>query len=152
MPPRVVVADDQTERPVDGHRLGALAEAVLRAEGVDGDAELALSFVDEAAIAVLNERHVGHAGPTDVLSFPIEDEPRAGGGEVPVLLGDVVVCPEVAFRNAPDHASSYDDELALLVVHGVLHVLGMDHEDSGEAEEMEAREQVLLDAYHRTVP
>lgn len=174
MPVWVVVTDEQSDRPVDPARWGALAEAVLEAEGVRGDAELSLSFVDEAAIAELNERYLGHVGPTDVLSFPIEDDldlavtaggeteggsgaagPAADGTGVaapPVLLGDVVVCPEVAFRNAPDHAGTYDDELALLIVHGVLHVLGMDHEVPAEADAMEAREQELLAAHHRKVP
>ncbi|MDA8035460.1 MAG: rRNA maturation RNase YbeY [Actinomycetota bacterium] len=159
MPPRVVVTDAQSDRPVEAARWGALAEAVLTAEGVDGEAELSLSFVDEATIAELNERWLGHDGPTDVLSFPIDDDPddrRTGdpdaGGAPPVLLGDVVVCPAVAFRNAPDHAGTYDDELALLVVHGVLHVLGMDHEDPDEADAMEAREQALLEAHHRSAP
>ncbi|HEX4862870.1 MAG TPA: rRNA maturation RNase YbeY, partial [Acidimicrobiales bacterium] len=65
------------------------------------------------------------------------------------LLGDVVICPAVAQRNAPDHAGNYDDELALLVVHGLLHILGMDHEDADEAEAMEARERELLARHHR---
>ena len=69
--------------------------------------------------------------------------------EAPTLLGDVVICPAVANRNAPDHAGSYEDELALLVVHGLLHLLGMDHDDPDEAEAMEAREQELLARYHR---
>ena len=98
-------------------------------------------------------------GPTDVLSFPIDDEPiRAGvlpmraapgpGRSRPptgrrLLLGDVVICPTVAARNAAEHAGTYDDEIALLVVHGILHLLGMDHEDDEEAERMERREQQL---------
>jgi probable rRNA maturation factor len=65
-----------------------------------------------------------------------------------MLLGDVVVCPAVAARQAPTHAGSYDDELALLVVHGVLHVLGMDHAEPDEAARMQARERELLDRYH----
>lgn len=148
---QVVVSDEQSDRPVDTERWAALAEAVLRDEAVEGDGELSLTFVDEAAIAVLNEQYLGHGGPTDVLSFPIEDDP-AEAGELPVLLGDVVICPEVAFRNAPDHAGTYEDEVALLVVHGILHVLGMDHEDPDEADVMEAREQVLLAAHHRATP
>ena len=60
----------------------------------------------------------------------------------------MVVCPAVAARQAPEHAGSYDDELALLVVHGVLHVLGMDHADPTEAAAMQARERELLDRYH----
>jgi len=69
--------------------------------------------------------------------------------DLPVLLGDVVICPKVAAVNAPDHAGTYDDELALLLVHGILHLLGMDHLDDEEAEEMEARERELLARFHR---
>ncbi|HEY6414947.1 MAG TPA: rRNA maturation RNase YbeY, partial [Acidimicrobiales bacterium] len=67
----------------------------------------------------------------------------------PLLLGDVVVCPAVAERQAPEHAGSYDDELALLVVHGVLHVLGHDHAGVDEAAIMQARERELLQRFHR---
>jgi probable rRNA maturation factor len=66
-----------------------------------------------------------------------------------LLLGDVVVCPAVAERQAPEHGASYDDELALLVVHGVLHVLGHDHAEVDEAELMRARERELLQRFHR---
>jgi probable rRNA maturation factor len=148
----VVVEDDQSSHPVDVDRWGALARAVLADEGVFG--ELSLRFVNEEEIAALNLAHLGHVGPTDVLSFPIEDDPRSivATGGAPLLLGDVVICPAVALRNAPLHESTFDDEIALLVVHGVLHVLGMDHLVDAEAEEMEAREQVLLAAHHRGEP
>ncbi len=166
MPIEVFVADEQHARPVDCPRWAALAEAALVAEHVRGDAELSVLFVDEEAIAALNERFLGHDGPTDVLSFPIEDDPAPsgrspdGGGsgpgweppdedDLPTLLGDVVICPEVAWRNAPEHAGSYDDEIALLLVHGILHLLGMDHEIETEAEAMEARERELLALLHR---
>jgi len=65
------------------------------------------------------------------------------------LIGDVVICPEVAWRNAPDHAGTFDAEIALLIVHGILHLLGMDHERPAEAEAMEARERELLDQLFR---
>jgi len=68
--------------------------------------------------------------------------------DLPLLLGDVVVCPAVAERQAPEHAGSYDDELALLVVHGVLHVLGHDHAEPDETAAMQARERDLLDRFH----
>lgn len=160
----VFAADEQHDQPVDSLRLVRLAEAVLADEGVRGDAELSVLFVDEAAIAELNQKFLGKEGPTDVLAFPIDEEPTdsgrspdSGGSgpgftgeleEAPALLGDVVVCPAVAHRNAPEHTGSYDDELALLVVHGVLHLLGMDHLDDDEAEEMEARERELLARHH----
>jgi len=66
-----------------------------------------------------------------------------------VLLGDVVCCPAVAARNAVDHGVTFDDEIALLVVHGILHLLGMDHQVDGEAERMELREQQLLSRFYR---
>lgn len=166
MPVEVFVADEQTARPVDCERWAALAKSTLASQRVRGEAELSVLFVDELTIASLNERFLGHSGATDVLSFPIEDAPAPpgrspdGGGngpgweppeddELPTLLGDVVICPEVAWRNAPEHAGTYDDEIALLLVHGILHLLGMDHELAEEAEVMEAREQELLDAHHR---
>ncbi len=163
MSAEVFVANEQDDRPVDCGRLAALAEAVLADEGIASSAELSVLLVDEATIASLNERFLGHEGPTDVLSFPIEDAPapssgppvggptRAGGdaGIAPLLLGDVVICPQVAWRNAPAHAGTYEDELALLLVHGILHLLGRDHERDDEAEEMEARERALLAAHHR---
>ncbi len=65
-----------------------------------------------------------------------------------MLLGDVVVCPAIAARQAPAHAGSYDDEIALLVVHGVLHVLGMDHAEPADEAAMQARERELLDRHH----
>ena len=110
-----------------------------------------LLFVDEAAIATLNEEHLGERGPTDVLSFPLDfplDSGAGSGVAAPLLVGDVVVCPEVAARNAPQHAGTTDDELALLVVHGVLHLLGHDHAEVDERARMQQRERALLAALH----
>jgi probable rRNA maturation factor len=171
---QVFAADEQTAEPVDTLRLITLAEAVLKAEGVRGDAELSMLFIDEQAMSDLNKRFAGKDGPTDVLSFPIDEEPVAGGrspdtggtgpgdtdpepGDLPTLLGDIVICPAVAARNVADglhddRAATYDDELALLVVHGILHLMGMDHVDDEEAAAMEKREQELLDRFHRGKP
>ncbi|HZA78614.1 MAG TPA: rRNA maturation RNase YbeY [Acidimicrobiales bacterium] len=152
---QVFGADEQRAAPVDVPRWVELARNVLEAEGVSGDAELALLFVDEATITGLNRRFMDSDGPTDVLAFPIDDPaatPPAEPGTSdhgPLLLGDVVVCPTVAQRQAPEHAGTYDDELALLVVHGVLHVLGHDHAEADEAARMQARERELLDRFHR---
>lgn len=165
----VFAADEQSDVAVEPLRWVRLAEAVLEAEGVRGDAELSIRFVDEATIADLNRRFLDEEGPTDVLSFPIDDDvveagrwpdnstsrpegPDAEEPEVPVLLGDVVICPAVAARNATAHARTLDDELALLVVHGILHLLGMDHADDEEAEAMARREQELLARHHRPGP
>jgi len=161
---QVFGADEQAAAPVDVDRWVALAHDVLVAEGVQGDAELSLLFVDEATIAELNQRFMDASGPTDVLAFPIDDPVVAGRwpdagtsgpdrddpepGDLPLLLGDVVVCPAVAERQAPAHAGSYDDELALLVVHGILHVLGHDHAEPAETAVMQTRERELLDQFH----
>jgi probable rRNA maturation factor len=166
VPVEVFVADEQSDHPVDCERWSRLAQDVLAAQRVRGEAELSVLFVDEATIAQLNERFLDHEGPTDVLSFPIEDSPSPSGrspdsggsgpgweipdeGALPTLLGDVVICPAVASRNAPSHAGTYEDEIALLLVHGILHLLGMDHEITEEAEAMEALEQELLTRLHR---
>ncbi len=161
----IYAADEQEDHPVDVERWAQLARSVLEAEGIVSDTEVSLLFVDEVTISSLNERFLDTQGPTDVLSFPIEDEgDRSGrlpdeGGTGPgttrpdnsrvVLLGDVVFCPAVAARNAVDHGVTFDDEIALLVVHGILHLLGMDHQVDGEAERMELREQQLLSRFYR---
>ncbi len=161
----VYAADEQSDHQVDLERWVQLARAVLEHHRIPGDVEVSLLFVDEGAIAELNQHFLGHEGATDVLSFPIEDDPLppgrspdsggSGPGAEPaedplMLLGDVVICPAVAVRNAAEHEVNSDDELALLVVHGLLHLLGMDHEETGEAEAMEALEQELLARYHKT--
>ena len=163
----VFVSDEQEDHPVAIARWAELARQVLAARGVKGEAEVSLLFVDEDAIAALNEQFLSKKGPTDVLSFPIEDEPGTSGRspdfggsgpgvspeETPLtLLGDVVICPNVAARNAIEHGVSLDDEVALLVVHGLLHLLGMDHQEDAEAERMEALEQRLLAKFYRTHP
>ena len=153
----VVGYDEQDTEPVDLPRWVALAEGVLAAEGV-ATGELTLAFVDEADMAELNQEHMGEAYATDVLSFPIDADLALGGHDPrepdghPLLLGDVVVCPSVAARNAPSHAGTYDDEIALLVVHGILHVLGHDHAEPDETKVMQERERILLEKYHRKAP
>ncbi len=141
-------ATDSPDVAIDVARWRALAELVLAAEGAAG--ELTLNFVDRADIADLNHEHMGAAGPTDVLSFPMLDDASAGG--VPSLLGDVVISPAVAADQFPEHAGTLDDELALLVVHGILHVLGHDHAVEAEAALMRAREIELLSAHHWNGP
>jgi probable rRNA maturation factor len=167
VPLEVFAADEQGDVPVDTIRWVRLAKSVLIAEGVKGDAELSMLFVDENFMSGLNQRFRGVDGPTDVLAFPIDDDvieggrsPDSGGSgpgfttaeptDQPILLGDVVICPTVARHNAPEHAGTYDDEMALLVVHGILHLMGMDHEDDADAELMERRERELLARFHRT--
>ena len=126
---------NRQDRPVDEDGLAALARDTLAAEGLDA-VELSLSFVDEAEIEELHVRFMDEPGPTDVLSFPLDpDDVDERGVRV---LGDVVIAPAVAARNHPDDP---EQELRLLVVHGVLHLLGYDHEGDDERAEMWARQE-----------
>lgn len=112
--------------PVSRARVAELAREVLRAEKVR-DAMLSLAFVSAPAMAALNRRHLGHRGPTDVISFALG---RAGG--IGPVIGDVYICLDVARENARRHGVGVREELARLVVHGALHVLGYDHPDGDE--------------------
>ena len=143
-----VVADDArtgSDDEVDLDRWITLARRVLAAEDARG--ELTLTFVDDDEMASLNTEHMGKPEPTDVLSFPLDDVDAVYDG-VPRLLGDVVIAPGVAATQAAGHAGTYADELALLVVHGILHVLGHDHAEPEETAAMRARELALLEAHH----
>ncbi len=138
VPPSVPARSEQSDVAVDVTRYRRLAVEVLVAEGVAGPAELALTFVDEDAIAELNRTWLDGDGPTDVLAFPIDDEDDGTPG--PRMLGDVIVCPAVAQRYATANGRDPGDELALLVVHGILHVLGHDHLEDDEAQRMRDQE------------
>lgn len=157
----VVVEDLQSDHDIDPVRWAHLAEHALATQGVTRG-ELSLTFVDLDTIAELNLEHMGVDGPTDVLSFPLDAEPDAHDPAttgMPVLLGDIVICPAIAARTAPerlgpephpgfpDHDGSLDHELALLVVHGVLHVLGMDHAEAAEAAAMHQAETTILASF-----
>jgi probable rRNA maturation factor len=118
---------NRQQLPVDERALAALARQTLIGEGVM-EGELSVSFVDDAEIEELHVRYMDEPGPTDVLSFPL-DEVGPDGAR---LLGDVVIAPSVARRNNPDDPSG---ELRLLLAHGILHLLGFDHEDeTGKAD------------------
>lgn len=163
--PEVFCSNEQSDVEIDLARWRSLAVSALLAEGVRGGCELSLFFVDERTIADLNAEHMGKTGPTDVLSFPLDGvevvdsqgpgaltrgpaRPHPDHDDMPTLLGDVLVCPVVALRQAPNHAGTLDDELALLVVHGVLHVLGFDHADEDDAIRMRSRELSILCDHH----
>jgi len=161
----VFAADEQGDVAIELERWRDLATDVLTDLGVRGAVELSLIFVNTDEIAALNEEYLGSVGPTDVLAFPIDAsdvEVVSGPGsasrgpsrqevdtsDLPLLLGDVVVCPAVALAQAPTHAGNLDDELALLVVHGVLHVMGHDHAEEEERARMRAEELRLLVKFH----
>ena len=132
-PPLIAIDDRQTDA-VDIEGLRALARECLVGEGVV-DAELSISFVTEDEIADLHRRYLQQDGPTDVLSFPLDDEVGEDGLR---MLGDVVIAPAVAARNNPDDPGS---ELRLLLVHGILHLLGHDHMEQADRATMWARQE-----------
>ena len=132
-PPLIAVDDRQTDT-VDIEGLAALARACLVGEGVV-DAELSISFVTEDEIADLHRRYLQQDGPTDVLSFPLDDEAGEDGLR---LLGDVVIAQAVAASNNADDPGS---ELRLLIVHGILHLLGHDHMEQADRATMWARQE-----------
>ncbi len=132
---------------VDELELVACARHVMDRMKVHPDADLAISLVDEAAMTVLHEKWMDLPGPTDVMSFPMDklrpgregDEPQEG------VLGDIVLCPSVAARQAREAGHSTEDELLLLTTHGLLHLLGFDHAEPAEEREMfELQRQLLL--------
>jgi probable rRNA maturation factor len=131
---------------VDAHELSRLSRFVLDRMRVHPLAELCIKVVDEATIAELNEQWMEKEGPTDVLAFPMDElrpglvneEPEEG------VLGDLVLCPAVAARQAKDAGHSTSDEVDLLTVHGILHLLGYDHAEPEEHREMFGLQAQLL--------
>lgn len=146
-----VFLSDEQDRDVDGEDLVALARHVMAAQRVPEEMELSLLLVDRDTIAVLNRQHMGADGPTDVLAFPI-DEPGETPVGAPAVLGDVVLCPDVAADQAAERRREPHDELRLLTVHGILHLLGMDHADPLDEREMFALTDDLLASYARGAP
>ena len=145
----IVVFGDEQDEPVIPDDLVRLAEVVMIAEGLDAGTGVSITLVDEEAMALLNREHMGKTGPTDVLSFPIEDAapgmpPRRTVDGPPVEIGDVVIAPSVVRSNADRDSVAFEDELALMVVHGILHLLGWDHVAEADAVAMERREEELL--------
>lgn len=131
---------------VDVARLRRVAQAVLQGIG-QSKAELSIALVDDPSIAELNGQYRAKPRPTDVLSFSLVEGDFADhrGG----MLGDVVISVETAATQAAERHRSLDETVARLLVHGVLHLIGHDHEDDDEAREMQAEERRLLRALPR---
>jgi len=107
---------------------------------------LSVALVDDDEMTHLNEQYRGIVGPTDVLSFGCDD-PCPAASDEPIAIGDVIIAPDVARKQAAELGTTVEDELDLLLVHGILHLLGYDHESDADAAAMQARERVLLDAW-----
>ena len=131
----------------DVTELGRLARYVLDRMRIHPQAELCLRLVDPDTIATLNEKWMDKEGPTDVLAFPM-DELRPGDEYEEGMVGDVVLCPQVAAAQAPANGQTTEQEIDLLTVHGVLHLLGYDHAEPDERREMFALQSRLLAEWH----
>ena len=142
---------------VDEVGLVAVARFTLDQMRIHPLAELSVLLVDERTMTELHERWMGEPGPTDVLSFPMDElrPPHMDGGRTehgpdPSLLGDVVLCPSVAAAQATQAGHSTQDELELLCVHGILHLLGYDHAEPEEHAAMFGLQKQLLKAWQET--
>jgi probable rRNA maturation factor len=149
--------NNESNVPVDEAAILRLAAFALDAMHVHADAELAIVLVDEGAMEQLHVQWMDEPGPTDVLSFPM-DELRPGTEDAetpPGLLGDVVLCPQVAEEQAKTAGHSTLEELLLLTTHGILHLLGFDHAEPDEEKEMFGIQRDILVGFamqerHRT--
>lgn len=130
---------------VDTRRLKSVARSLLHEVGEDGST-LSLSLVDDAQIQILNREHRGKDKPTDVLSFPLYEPGEEGHSEGERLLGDVVISVDTARRQAAEYDAPVQNEVYRLLIHGLLHVMGHDHEEPGERAAMEAEERRLAEA------
>ncbi len=165
----VVINYDHGEEDLQSLPLLQLAEFVLEHQGKPDDTEVSISFVDDSEIARLNKQYREKDGPTDVLSFEcdgLDDDfddmgydnaadvasaaeaaegmQEANEIRAPFELGDIVIAPDVARRQTIEFGTTFEEEVSLLIVHGLLHLCGYDHIKDDEAEVMEARERELL--------
>ena len=144
-----IEVNNESTYEIDEAALQRLATYCLDAMRVHPDADIALVLVDEAAMEQLHVQWMGEPGPTDVLSFPM-DELRPGNDDVVTpagVLGDVVLCPQVAEVQAEGAGHSTMDELLYLTAHGILHLLGFDHAEPEEEKEMFSLQRDLIIGY-----
>lgn len=134
---------------VDGQRLVRLAGFALDQLRIHPQAELSILLVDEDTMSAYHEKYMGEPGPTDVLSFPMDElRPPDDGEDPPVgLLGDIVLCPAVTSRQAAEHGRTPDAEADYLLVHGLLHLLGFDHAAPEEKAEMFGLKDKIITAW-----
>lgn len=143
----ISITSHREPEPLDVTAFERLSAFVLEREEAPANVELSVALVDLAEMSALNGQYRGKDGPTDVLSFECDDLCAVFDPDEPVMLGDVVIAPEVAEAQAAEYGHTIEEELNLLLIHGVLHLLGYDHEDDADAEVMQARERALLLAW-----
>src|SRR5699024_12518444 len=139
---------NETTFDIDVQRVMSLGEHLYARLHIAADAELAIVFVDNEAMSYLHHEWMGLEGPTDVMSFSM-DGLRPGTDQEPAngLLGDIVISPEVAAEHASTGGHSTADEIALLVIYGLLHLLGYDHHDDVEKQELFSFRKQLLEHF-----
>jgi probable rRNA maturation factor len=142
-----VEVNNETSTQLDEKALIDLSRFVLDQLRIHPAAELAVMLVDPGPMEELHQQWLDEPGATDVLSFPMDELRPTPEGEEPSpgLLGDVVLCPDVARRQAAQAGHSFEDEIHLLTAHGILHLLGYDHADPEEEKEMFGLQKRLLD-------
>jgi len=142
MKPKVEIVDLQSDHGVNRVLLRKILLHTMKDAKVGGT--LSLAVVDEEEMTELNRRFLGRAEPTDVLSFPMQDEDESG------MFGEVVVCADVAAREAGRRRIAYDAELALYALHGLLHLIGYDDRTTAQRESIRKRENEILAAFGLT--
>ena len=137
---------NETDTVLDEMELVACSRYVLEEMKVHPAADLCLKLVDEAAMEVLHVQWMDLPGPTDVMSFPMDELRPGRDGQEPEegVLGDIVLCPTVAARQAAEAGHATEEELLLLTTHGILHLLGYDHAEPEEEREMFELQRTLL--------
>lgn len=137
---------NETQWTIEPKQFSDLGAWVLDQMRVSPDAELSLTFVDPETIAALHERWMGLKGPTDVMSFPMDQlRPGEPGNPTPAgILGDILICPDVAARQAQAAGHSVIEEMILLTCHGILHLLGFDHSTHEQEKHMFALQRTLM--------
>lgn len=152
-----VQVENRQDLPVDTGESSRLVTAALEAEGYPPNCQVSVVYVDDGTIADLNQEHLGGDGPTDVISLPLE---HLAPGKVPMVpedgpplhLGDIFIAPATVTKRAKGEEVEIGDRMALMVVHGMYHLLGWGHDDPDEAEAMEAREAAVLSQVGRRRP
>lgn len=120
-------------------------------EQIEGEAELSVTFVDKDEIQEINKTYRDKDKVTDVISFALEeDEPEITGLDMPRVLGDIIICTDVANEQAESYGHSFERELGFLALHGFLHLLGYDHMNETDEQEMFGRQDQILNAYGLT--
>ena len=146
-----VTVADESGSSCDLAALADLGAHLIRSLRLHPDCELCITLVDEERMTGLHEDWMQEPGPTDVLSFPMDELRSAASGEDPVagMLGDIVLCPSFAARQAAEKGRDLDAELQFLVTHGMLHLIGYDHATQEEYDAMFALQDELLAGWTR---